>query len=30
VLDFGVNAVDSSKVLGYAHTGVLWRVTYRG
>jgi glucose/arabinose dehydrogenase len=30
VLDFGVNAVDPSKVLGYAHTGVLWRVTYRG
>lgn len=30
VLDFGINAVDRSKVVGYARTGVLWRVTHRG
>lgn len=27
VLDFGVNAVDQTKVVAYAHTGVLWRIT---
>jgi hypothetical protein len=27
VLDFGINAVKKGYVVGYAHTGVLWRVT---
>lgn len=27
VLDFGINAVDRNKVVAYAHTGVLWRIT---
>jgi hypothetical protein len=27
ILDFGINAADPTKVVAYARTGVLWRVT---
>jgi len=30
LLDFGVAAVDETKMLSYGHTGVLWRITARG